>query len=461
MIKKVKSIFFLLLLIFCGSNSYADSIGDDLKDFFESIGFTTEKEPKVYRNQEMGGYDGGEYAMIGGTDKKWKLAEINLPEYKYSCGKIDLYAGGFSFINSDQLIAMYKDILNNAKVYAFHLALESATPEISNVLKHVHEVADKINKFNINSCEMAASLVDSTWEKITETGEHNCEAAGSERHFSDAAEAKEKCGSGDEAAKIQEEAKKDERYKNMVVLNTNLLWHALMQNQDLKNNKDKAELIMSLVGTTVYSSSDNKESKAQVFPSLLANSNLWRAIFSGGRSRAYQCNDFTDCLRVDPEGQIYILYDDSQLGQVSKMVNQIANTILAKASLTEEEKSFLQANEIPIYKLISVVMAAQNSKDHHELDQYSRIIAEDVTFRYIEAQVNLAETNLSNMQYPAQVMQELHEMIRIAHENLRNLKVDIKDHGNEIYHVVRGVQEVDHQFLKAVAGKIIKAVKYH
>jgi len=74
-----------------------------------------------------------------------------LPGYRSGCGGIDLFMGGFSFINSDQLIALMKNIMNNAKGYAFTLALESATPQLANVIKFLQEQAAKINAMNVNS----------------------------------------------------------------------------------------------------------------------------------------------------------------------------------------------------------------------------------------------------------------------------------------------------------------------
>ncbi len=94
-----------------------------------------------------------------------QLAHVTLPSFRSGCGGIDLFTGGFSFINSQNLVSSMKNILNNTAGYAFNLALESATPEIANAMKYMNTLANDVNRMNINSCEMSAGLVGSVWPK--------------------------------------------------------------------------------------------------------------------------------------------------------------------------------------------------------------------------------------------------------------------------------------------------------
>ena len=76
--------------------------------------------------------------------------------------------GTGNFINADQLITAFKSVLNNAKSYAFTLAMETATPQLSNVMKYLNKTAQEINSLNINSCETAVGLVGSVWPRTQE-----------------------------------------------------------------------------------------------------------------------------------------------------------------------------------------------------------------------------------------------------------------------------------------------------
>jgi hypothetical protein len=49
--------------------------------------------------------------------------------------------------------------MNNSATYAFTLAMETASPALANIMKYWNDFASKVNQANINSCEMAESLV--------------------------------------------------------------------------------------------------------------------------------------------------------------------------------------------------------------------------------------------------------------------------------------------------------------
>jgi len=54
---------------------------------------------QAYQGQQAGYYSGGSlYAR--NTVRNVQLVGIDLPSYRSGCGGIDLYAGGFSFVNT-------------------------------------------------------------------------------------------------------------------------------------------------------------------------------------------------------------------------------------------------------------------------------------------------------------------------------------------------------------------------
>ena len=57
-----------------------------------------------------------------------QVATVSLPSFRAGCGGIDAFAGAFSFINSDQLIAFGRAVAQNAAGFAFELALETISP---------------------------------------------------------------------------------------------------------------------------------------------------------------------------------------------------------------------------------------------------------------------------------------------------------------------------------------------
>ena len=171
-----KSIQIAILCSFLGlmtvKTAYA-RIDDDLQNFFTSSGFSSNvTAPNAYHGQSAGYYTGGSL-FARNSVRNYQIAQVTLPSYRAGCGGIDLFSGGFSFINADGIIDAMKNILNNAKGYAFMLALESATPLLTNVMKQMHKTANDINALNINSCETAVSLLGSVWPKTQATQKKN------------------------------------------------------------------------------------------------------------------------------------------------------------------------------------------------------------------------------------------------------------------------------------------------
>ncbi|MDE0381540.1 MAG: conjugal transfer protein TraH, partial [Rhodospirillales bacterium] len=63
-----------------------------------------------------------------------QVATVSLPSFRAGCGGIDAFAGAFSFIDSDQLIAFGRAVAQNAAGFAFELALETISPVIAETM---------------------------------------------------------------------------------------------------------------------------------------------------------------------------------------------------------------------------------------------------------------------------------------------------------------------------------------
>ncbi len=117
------------------------SVSHDLEKFFDGIkyeGNTT--DPQSYQGQMANNYTGGS-AYIRTPVKQAQIATLTLPEISAGCGGIDLFLGGFSHINSDQLIKMGKAIVANAVPFAADLALQTWAPQLKNVRDRLEAIA--------------------------------------------------------------------------------------------------------------------------------------------------------------------------------------------------------------------------------------------------------------------------------------------------------------------------------
>ena len=80
------------------------SVNSDLNNFFNDLGFSDNTTaPNAYAGQEAGYYSGGSL-FARDSVRDVQIAQVQLPSFRSGCGGIDLFTGGFSFIDSKQLL---------------------------------------------------------------------------------------------------------------------------------------------------------------------------------------------------------------------------------------------------------------------------------------------------------------------------------------------------------------------
>lgn len=158
----------LMLLLACHLTVAAPAqagVNAELNSFFNQMGGAANVTgPSAYQGQSAGYYTGG---SLWTRFPQGAVNPINLqlPNVKAGCGGIDLFGGSFSFINSDELIALLKATASNALGFAFMLAIKSISPQIASTLEDLSQKVQQLNQFNMNSCEMAQNLVAGLWGK--------------------------------------------------------------------------------------------------------------------------------------------------------------------------------------------------------------------------------------------------------------------------------------------------------
>jgi conjugative transfer pilus assembly protein TraH len=421
-----KSLLIVLINIVFLMNTrlvFAD-INQDLTNYFNGLGFSSNvTSPHAYLGQEAGYYTGGS-VFARNQVRDVQIATVDLPSYRAGCGGIDLFMGGFSFINDDQFIAMMKNILNNAKGYAFNLALESATPEIANTMKYINDVSNKINQTNINSCESAASLVGGVWPKTDVAQQQVCESIGTSTNiFSDWAAARQGCGVGGQRSQVLSNAKSDNRFKDLVLTQGNLAWKALHQQAFLQSDPALAELFMSLSGTVILrtaSSNDDSPHHITVLPSLADNQKLLKALLYGGETTLYQCDDTAVDTCLNPRLSTVTIQPTHALQARTRVLLQsMVEKIYTDSPLTQEEIGLLESTSLPVYKMLNVQAAFTKGQSIVDVSEYADVIATDILFQYLHESVSLVNSSASTLQYPDALKQQFQQGIDKAIESVR------------------------------------------
>ncbi len=422
----MKRIFIKILvssLVFFGISSSMANVNSDLNNFFNDLGFSNNTTaPNAYSGQEAGYYSGGSL-FARDSVRDVQIAQVQLPSFRSGCGGIDLFTGGFSFVDSKQLVDLMNNIINNSMGYAFNLALESTTPEIANVMKYINSLANTINNANINSCETAAGLVGTVWPKTHAAQQQVCEDIGNSKGiFTDWADARQECSKGGDMTQILNGAQNDPNYQNMLLTSGNIAWKALQKNAFLSSDPELAELLMSLSGTLILQGGSNDDTSHQfkVLSSLAADNQLLKTLLHGGSAKVYVCDTQSAEGCLNPSIQTLNVSPDSGLQtQVAHLLQDMTDKILTDSPLTQSEIGLLQSTRLPVYKMLNVQNAFVGDKQILDIVSYADVIATDILFQYLDENLSVVHTSVSSLQYPESVMAPFEEGINQARINVR------------------------------------------
>lgn len=406
---KIISRWLVLITLLLLNNLSLASVSDDLNHFFNNLGYSTNvTDSEAYKSQNAGYYTGGSL-FARNRVRDAQLASIQLPSFRGGCGGIDLFAGGFSYINSKELVEALKNVANNATSYAFMLAVETVSPMIAEQMKNLQNLANQINQTNINSCETATGLVGALWPKTDLAQKQVCESIGTSNGlFTDWAQARQQCGSGGERSKTLAQGQNDPAYKDLVIQNGNLAWQAIQKNPFLSSDPQLAELFMSLSGTLIIHQKGNNDNATNQFihlPSLATNNDLIKALMQGGQATIYRCDDSKQCL--NPTKTTLLLENNHTFGNhVKTLLQGMVDKIVSDTKLSPEEIGLLQTTRLPVYKMLNVNAAYAKDTSVMDITAYSDVIASDILYQYLMENLNVVLASSSSLQFPNDIMEQ-------------------------------------------------------
>ena len=384
--------FGLMLLI--SLQSYA-SISSDLKTFFNQAGMNSNiNSPGAYQDQAAGYYTGGSLSARNSV-KNAQIATLQMPGYRAGCGGIDAWTGGFSHISSTELLNTLRSIGSSAANYAFLLSIQTVSPQIYNILNELNALATKVNQSNINSCESAATLLGGIWPKSDQSSKHLCQAMGSNLGvFSDWSAARQGCGAKGDRDSVLSRKTSDLRYRDMLVGEFNLTWKALQQNDFLKQDKKLSELFMTLVGS-IISRKNGQNFEIKFLAGHSDRDNVLNGLLNGGKTPIYSCDTET-CLYPTLH-DTPIPESDALLRKVHSTLESLVNKIYDDTKITEEEKGFLNATRLPVYKMLNVATAYRKGAAPLDIHQYSDLIAYDILYKYVIEVIDLVQDSMGQL----------------------------------------------------------------
>ncbi|MCC4860939.1 conjugal transfer protein TraH [Vibrio splendidus] len=396
---------------------HAGGLGDAMNSFWDDSSFNNNiTNPSAYQGQSATYYNAG--SLFARTNiKNIQLAAITLPSVSAGCGGIDAFMGGFSHINSDQLVAFGKAVIANAVPFAVDLALQTWAPSIKENRDKLQAIADQFLTTSMNSCQVAQSAVSGLAAFTDgEAKRHACATLGTQSNaFADWLEAQHECRNV-RTNQSTLASNTDDATAHAVKVNLNVVWDALMKSAYLQDNQEVAEFIVSLTGTVIY---DAQGTPSYIPAMLVGNDTAINALLTGGDLEVYRCDNTETCLSMSLSA---ISLNESQAfnAKVRHTVDTLYAHLQSDQPITDSEKSFVELSDIPILAML-IDDAHLNLQPESHL--YAQNIAADLLHAYLNNMlmiVNQSMTNLASVN-PTDVNRTL-EGINSARDYLQTIR---------------------------------------
>jgi conjugative transfer pilus assembly protein TraH len=390
----------ILMAIIIPNLAFA-GVGKSMQDFWDQMGgYSNYTGADSYKLQSAGYYSmGGIYART--PTKSSNLAAIQMPSLKAGCGGINLYNGGFSYINADELTQTLKAIANNSSGFAMQLALETISPVIAEKVEEMQAWIQRINAMNINSCETAATLVGGMWPRQEQASQTICSTlAGGTGVTTDYVSAKHGCHT-DRKGTNEKIKGKNKDAEDLLAEDVNIAWKAIKKSGLFNDDQDLAEVLMTLSGTIIiHAPNNNEDSPKYEYISGKATSNeIITVLLDGGPIKYHMCDDKEKCLNVTRDGGSHEITDTQAFkAKIEKIILGLIEKIKKDEEISDEEKSFLKFTaNLPLYKILNVYAAYSGAGALFELPTYSEAIALQMLFEYLDdvlSKLELASNSL-------------------------------------------------------------------
>lgn len=394
-----------------------------LQDALDGMFVSNGTAATAFDSQTRGGFIGG------GLGLRTPIRNINLvafdpPRFSAGCGGIDLFGGSFSFINADQIVALFRQIAANSVGLAFKAAIDAINPQLGKLMENFQAMVQSLNENMKNTCAIANSVVKtfsdpSARKKLAE----DTAAAGSTGAgvFSDLMAG---------ITKMFDSPGETEKSANMggkCDVCGNPVWKALNDSnpgQLLGNpstgQSDMAgdnEIIMSLIGAVVMNKAQGTETNPDGSPKIDVGATFAPSLtlydFKDGNTagksvKVWRCQDGTDREKCTALKSVDFSFAGT-LGYTNQMLfgdkegqnlpGSYANSIVGKLSSCEDNKCGFTASQIafvnsissPVLSLIKQVQSEPGAMNALARDM-APVIADELAVRFGEAALRAARS---------------------------------------------------------------------
>ena len=412
-------------LLLSVSPAHADVLSE-MNRFWQGAAVNT-TGPTAFRGQASGHWTLGNLYLRAPVRSE-QVATVNLPSFRAGCGGIDAFAGAFSFINSDQLIAFGRAVAQNAAGFAFELALETISPVIAETMAKLRALAQWVNAQNLNSCETAQALVGAAWSKNDRASASICAAIGtSQGIFSDYAAAKHGCGA--DGKRNSTLAAASGAMAEQVPVNVNYAWKAIRASAFLSGDTQLAEFAMAVTGTVIVtaptSDGDSSGPRVRILEPLALDRRITETLMEGGGALpVYACDEAARCLNP-ALGTAAVPANRGFRARVAALLRDMVDAVRNDTAVPPAALALVNLTTLPVYRVANAAAAYRGAVIDQEMDALAEAVALDVM------QVWLSDLHRTVEERSGTLDIADGEQLRRWREGLRANRVALARHRNE------------------------------
>jgi conjugative transfer pilus assembly protein TraH len=426
----------------------------------------------AYQSQSRGGF------VMGSVTARSPIRQVNMfafdpPRLNAGCGGVDMFGGSFSFINSDQLVTLFRSIASNAVGALFYLAIQKIQPDLSNLMSKFQSLVHALNLGNKNTCAIANSLIKAAFDPssvsskaVQEKSMTESVSSAAKSLFSATMDIFSSKGTTSSDAQVAGVSVQSSMYGNLtwralVRADSKMQYGLMFGGASSVGKLMTMQILQSMIGTQIISDEAGKDKKGtpklkdatiasvQMFVNGLAEGQVQPLLGcpTGAESNETGCNtivnkNITQNDWKGVKGVVNEILFGSKEGTsalagslVDKIVNCSANTVGSNpCGYTEQQKAFVDQVTIPI---VYFVRHAQNnpSMAFSIASSLTPLVANSLSINYLNSVVTVLTqvwSNADDIQMPEQVAL-----------NVRAIKNELLNEVNEQHNKMKRLKEAD------------------
>lgn len=342
-----------------------------------------------------------------------QLFNVQMPSADASCGGIDLFGGSFSYVNSDQLTQLGRQIIANARNMAFKMGLEVVSPKIAGLMQEIENTVRSMNELSINSCEWAQGLMAPGARAIENRFDVDLGLTGQEGQVFDSFfDSFARLGGGSNAEdNVRSSGTTSDAYEQMV---GNIFWKA-MQRNNIGNwnwvgnagSNEIMEMVQSFVGTIIVGERAGASDQRSNTP-VPAQASLQTIVLGGEDAPYLRCNNYNDCsspsvARADIRGMEQRIRD-TLLGAGTNpgLIDYYSDLHSDTLSIPGDMRDFMSSLPFEFGARIAKLAAIDEAKARYLVENFSELLALEASVSLLRAQIRAARTVISTIDSPYQ-----------------------------------------------------------